>query len=113
MTEHQTEEFIGGASFSRLFEEMYDPALLFQVDTGTILFANSAARTLLEYDQSEITSVTASDIHPHEIPRFEAFVAAVLRNGRWSSSDLSCRTKSGHFVPADVHATALEENGVK
>ena len=60
MTEHQTEEFIGGASFSRLFEEMYDPALLFQVDTGTILFANSSARTLLEYDQSEITSVTAS-----------------------------------------------------
>ena len=47
MTEHQTEEFIGGASFSRLFEEMYDPALLFQVDTGTILFANSAARRFL------------------------------------------------------------------
>jgi hypothetical protein len=90
---------------------MYDPALLIDIEAGRILAANSAVQSLLGYEMDELANLTPSDIHPHEIPRLEMFLKSVIEEGRWSSDELSCRTKSGAFVPADIRATSVQVFG--
>lgn len=97
--------------FVRMFEELYDPALVIDSASGRILVANQAALGLLGYSAEELGRLTPSDIHPHELPRLEAFLAAVRAHGRWIGDDLSCRTKGGEQVPAEVRATALDLDG--
>jgi PAS domain S-box-containing protein len=99
------------SGFVRLFEELYDPALVFDRTDGQILAANEAAILLLGYAPEELAALTPSDIHPHEIPRLEAFLAAVQAHGRWVGDDLSCRTKQGRHVPAEIRASAIELDG--
>ena len=99
------------SSFVRFFEELYDPALVIDPTSGEILVANRAAIALLGYSPEELGRLTPSDIHPHELPRLEAFLAAVRAHGRWTGDDLSCRTKSGQRVPAELRATELELEG--
>ncbi len=99
------------SGFVRFFEELYDPALVIDAASGEILVANQAAIAFLGYSPEELGQLTPSDIHPHELPRLEAFLAAVQAHGRWAGDDLSCRTKAGQRVPAEVRATALELDG--
>jgi len=99
------------SGFVRFFEALYDPALVIDPTSGQIVVANHAALGLLGYSPEELGRLTPSDIHPHELPRLEAFLAAVRAHGRWTGDDLSCRTKSGQRVPAEVRATRLELDG--
>jgi PAS domain S-box-containing protein len=98
-------------NFARIFEQMYDPALLIDPEAGSILAANHAALLLLGYEADELASLTPSDIHPHEIPRFEVFIKTVLEKERWTSDELSCRTKSGEMLPAEIRATSVQVFG--
>jgi len=98
-------------SLVRLFDELYDPAFLIDVEAGRFLGVNRAALQLLGYDAAEMRGLTPADIHPHEIPKLDAFVAQVLAHGRWAADDLACRTRSGVYVPADVRATTVTLGG--
>ena len=98
-------------SFAKLFERIADSALLVEIDSGFIIEANAAARRLLGYGREDLGRVRATDIHPHEIPAFERFVAQVLAHGTWEQEGLSCRTREGVFVPARVRATDIEVFG--
>lgn len=98
-------------NFARIFEQMYDPALLIDPEAGLILAANNAALSLLGYGADELANLTPSDIHPHEIPRFEVFIKTVLEKERWTSDELSCRTKSGEMLPAEIRATSVHVFG--
>ncbi len=97
--------------FAKLFERIYDGALLIDVDSGQIVDANAAAAKVLGYERRDLTKLCASDIHPHEIPRFESFVHEVVRRGNWCSDSLSCRTRSGELIPAEVRATFVQVFG--
>lgn len=94
-------------AFEELFDGMQDPALLLDGQSGRISAANRAAARLLEYPQSDLVGMYAADIHPHELPRLQEFLGEVLKNGAWLRDDLSCRTRSGSFVPAEVRSTAF------
>ena len=98
-------------SFAKLFEAIADAALLVDIDTGRIVEANAAARRVLGYDRDDLLQLTASDLHPHEIPALDRFMAQVMSHGRWDGEGLSCRTKQGGFVPARVRATYVEVFG--
>lgn len=98
-------------SLTQLFEELYDPAFLIDPDEGRFIGANAAACRFLGYDPEEFTSLTPADIHPHEIPRLQSFLDAVARHQRWSTDELSCRSKTGAFIPAQVRATAVWIDG--
>ena len=67
--------------------------------------------SFLGYELSELTKLTPSDLHPHEIPRLEVFIKTVLEKKRWTSDELSCRTKSGDTVPAQIRATSVHVFG--
>jgi PAS domain S-box-containing protein len=98
-------------SFAKLFERIADAALVVEMDGGTVIEANAAARALLGYGREDLGTIRAVDIHPHEIPAFERFVEQVLAHGTWEQADLSCRTRGGAFVPARVRATDIEVFG--
>jgi hypothetical protein len=64
-------------SVCQLFEELYDPALLIDPETGTFVGANGAACEFLGYSAEELAHLSPADIHPHEIPRLDAFLFSV------------------------------------
>ncbi|WP_232209290.1 ATP-binding protein [Alkalilimnicola ehrlichii MLHE-1] len=92
---------------ARLFEELYDPAFLIDVDHGCFAGANAAACRYLGYSSDDFQRLTPADIHPHEIPRLQAFLAQVRREGRWVADDLSCRAQGGSLLPAQVRASCI------
>lgn len=98
-------------SVVRLFEEMYDPALLIDPAHGNIVGANEAACQFLGYSAEEFAALSPAEIHPHEIPRLDAFLFNVQQQGRWIADDLSCRTKSGGLLPAQVRASLVRIAG--
>lgn len=100
-----------GDGFDLLFREISEPSFLVDITTGHIVASNPAASTLLGYSADELAAISPTDLHPHELPRLEAFFAQVLREGRWASDDLACRTRSGHLIPAEIRAFLLEIEG--
>ncbi len=95
----------------QVFEELYDPAFLIDPQEGRFIGANMAASRFLGYDTEELRRLTPSDVHPHEIPRLDAFLDAVTRNSRWSTDELSCRSKDGGLIPAQVRASLITLEG--
>lgn len=101
-------------AFFDLFDGMQDPALILDGTDGRIHAANKAAADLLGYPQDVLAGMTAADIHPHERPRLRAFLAEVQQRGAWLRDDLSCRTRDGELVPAEIRSTAFEmESGAR
>jgi len=94
-----------------LLAENFDPAVLIDAASGRFVAANGAARELLGYSDAELSEMTPSDIHPHELARLDRFMARVRRDGRWSSDELSCRTRDGRTVPALLRARMVDGAG--
>jgi len=95
-------------AFADLFDGMQDPAVILEAPGGRIRAANKAAANLLGYPQDMLVGMTAMDIHPHEQPRLRQFLAEVQRRGAWLRDDLSCRTRDGELVPAEIRSTAFD-----
>ena len=99
------------AGFRSVFEHSNDAILIFDPDADEILAANPQAADLLEYSQSELESLRPRAIHPDEVDAFEAFVDTVYADGSGWTSSLSCLTKSGRSVPAEISATTFDHDG--
>ena len=95
----------------QVFEELYDPAFLIDPEAGRFIGANPAACNFLGYDSDELQRLTPADIHPHEIPRLDAFLEAVTHHARWSTDELACRSKDGGLIPAQVRASLVTLDG--
>lgn len=98
-------------SLAEVFEELYDPAFLIDPDGGCFVGANPAALRFLGYEPDELAALTPADLHPHEIPRLDAFLESVREHSRWSTDDLSCRAKTGALIPAQVRASVVRIDG--
>jgi len=98
----------GDTAFADLFDGMQDPAVILDARDGRIRAANRAAARLLGYSQETLAGMTAMDIHPHELPRLRQFLAEVQQRGAWLRDDLSCRTRDGDLVPAEIRSTAFD-----
>jgi len=108
---HQSETAPDETAFADLFDGMQDPALILDGESGRIRAANHAACTLLDYPRETLTAMAAADIHPHELPRLAQYLAEVRARGAWIRDDLSCRTRGGVFVPAEIRSTAFRAGG--
>jgi formate hydrogenlyase transcriptional activator len=83
---------------------------VFDVDGDRIIEANQAACELLGYSREKLTStIRISDIHPHELPLFQAFSQEVVQNESAATEKLSCMTSAGRYVPVRVHATLYQD----
>lgn len=100
-----------GDAVTRLFDELYDPAFLIDPESGRFAGVNHAACAFLGYSAEELGALSPADIHPHEIPRLEGFIAQVRRHGRWVAGDLSCRARGGTLLPAQIRASLIPLEG--
>lgn len=98
----------GESSFRALFEAAWEAILVVDLDSGRILQANRAASELLGYTREEFKSLTAADIHPHELADFRTFARRVARQGSCRTAELACRCKTGQLLPAEISASAVE-----
>jgi PAS domain S-box-containing protein len=98
-------------AFERLFEDSSDPIFVVDPVHDRILDANRAGCALLGYSHTELLATPVSRIHPAEMPELRAFVDGVLREGEGRTIKLTCRTKSGVFLPTEIALLALDAGG--
>ncbi len=94
--------------FERIFEQSSDAVFVADPLENRILDANQAACALLGYTRDELLATPISQIHPAEMEQLRDFVASVVRDGQGSTIKLTCRTKSGTFLPTEMALLALD-----
>lgn len=92
----------------KIFKHTNDAIILFDLEDEIVLDANPAACEMLDYERQELLSLSPTTIHPHEIDRFWEFVDLVCEEGTGWTDELSCITKTGDQIPAEVSASAIE-----
>jgi PAS domain S-box-containing protein len=111
LEEHEQELETARDRFRSVFENSNDAVVIFDPETDEILEANPRASELLGYPHKELLALGPSDIHPKEWEQFQAFVDTIHTEGNARTDRLSCVTKSGEQVPAEISASTLEFEG--
>jgi PAS domain S-box-containing protein len=93
------------------FEDSSDPAFVIDPFADRILAANRAGCELLGYPHEELLATPVSQIHPADLPQMAEFVERVLEHGRGSTIKLTCRTRSGQFLPTEMTLFAIDWAG--
>lgn len=88
--------------FRAMFAQSNDGIILIDPETGQLLDANIAAQNLLEYKLEEVRQLTAFQVHSHELERIEAFLSELKSCGASRTGEMSCQTKSGKLIFADI-----------
>jgi len=99
------------ARFRKIFEHSNDAIFVVDPAVDRILDVNPRACSLLGYAREELLSTPVTAIHPDEIPQFLAFAQSVFETGQGWTNELSCLTKSGITVPAEISASVIEMGG--
>ena len=94
-----------------IFQNVNDAIFLSDVINDKILDANDRALQLLGYTREELLETRVSDIHPNDVLQLRAFSQKVFQDGRGWTDELSCRTKDGRIVPAEISATIVQFEG--
>ena len=98
-------------SFAQFFEESPEPAYVIDPAADRILAANPAGCAMLGYTHEELLRTPVSQIHPAERSQMSDFLDRVLRDGQASTIKLTCRTKTGTFLPTEMSLYAFRRNG--
>jgi chemotaxis family two-component system sensor kinase Cph1 len=107
MNTHRQED----RSFAQLFEESPEPAYVIDPAGDRILAANPAGCAMLGYTHEELLRTPVSQIHPAERSQMSDFLDRVLRDRQASTIKLTCRTKTGTFLPTEMSLHAYERDG--
>jgi chemotaxis family two-component system sensor kinase Cph1 len=97
--------------FAQLFEESPEPAYVLDPAADRIIAANPAGCAMLGYTREELLRTPVSQIHPAERAQMSDFLDRVLRDGQASTIKLTCRTKTGTFLPTEMSLHALQRDG--
>jgi PAS domain S-box-containing protein len=97
----------GDHALTPLFERASDPAFIVDPLEDRIVAANRAGCAMLGYTRDELLVTPVSHIHPADLPQLREFIDTVQRYGRGSTIKLTCRTKSGTFLPTEMSLVVL------
>lgn len=97
--------------FRKIFSHSNDAIFVIDPWEDHILEANSMAATMLGYTQEELLLQVPSSIHGHELMAFQRFLHHVQEQGHGWTDALSCSTKNGTRVPAEISASMMEIEG--
>ncbi|MEM6255103.1 MAG: PAS domain S-box protein [Cyanobacteria bacterium P01_D01_bin.156] len=96
----------------RIFNASNDAIFVIDPSSDRILEANPQAAQLLGYSRAELLeTVQISTVHPEEMPQLLDFSQSVLKTGHGWTDQLTCLTKAGQVLPAEISAAPLEFNG--
>ncbi len=106
----RAEEALGQSEerFRKIFEHSNDAIFVIDPAEDEIVETNQRASEMLGYTQEELLSTPISAIHPDEMPRLLAFSESVFKQGSGWTDELSCLTKSGELLPAEISASVID-----
>jgi PAS domain S-box-containing protein len=94
-----------------IFDHSADAIFIIDPLRDRILDANSRACSLLGYSRAELLAMPVSAIHPKEMDQLRDFAGRVFRVGHGWSDELSCLTRAGQAVPAEISASLVDVSG--
>jgi len=94
--------------YRKIFDHSNDAIFVIDPERDTIVDANPRACDMLGYPRDELLSIPISAIHPQEMAVLQAFAESVFLNGHGWTNELSCMTKSGQQLPAEISASSIE-----
>ncbi len=97
--------------FRRIFEYANDAVFVIDAEQDRIVEGNRKACRMLGYSRDELLRTRVSDVHPNEMPRLRRFAAGVVREGSGWTNELTCLTRSGEVIPAEISASTIELGG--
>ena len=97
--------------FQRIFDYSNDAILVIDPKYDEILNANSMACKMLEYSHEELLVKPISAIHPDEMPQLRSFVDSVFEKGSGWTDELTCHTKHGETLAAEISASVFKFDG--
>ena len=97
--------------FRKIFDHSHDAIVIIDLPSDSILEANPRACSMLQYSHRELLSMPVSAIHSQEMAKLQVFSESVLRKGHGWTNELTCLTKSGKTLPAEISASVLEIEG--
>jgi len=97
--------------YRQIFTYSNDAIFIIDPAQDRIIEANPWACAMLGYSHEELLATPISGVHPHEMPRMLAFATAVLSEGHGWTDELSCLTKNGEFLPAEISASVIHAKG--
>ncbi len=97
--------------FHKIFDHSNDAIFLVDPLQDEILDVNPKACTMLDYAREELLSVPMSIIHPHEMARLKDFAQSVLEQGNGWTDELTCLTRRGVTLSAEISASMIDIEG--
>lgn len=94
-----------------IFEHSNDAIFVIDPAADRILEANARAAQMLGYSVTELAEIGISAIHPKEMPQLRAFADSVFMRGKGWTDELSCTTKQGQALPAEISASVAPFGG--
>jgi|GEM_PF-2671006 len=99
------------ARYRKIIEASNDAIFLIDSESNQILDVNPIACQMLGYTHAELLALTISAIHPDEMLKLTQFAQTVFVQGKGWTNELSCRTKTGSLLPAEISASVVELEG--
>lgn len=90
-----------------IFEGSNDPIFMIDAAAHRILDANGQACKMLGYTREELTQLTIDKVHPDEMEALTEFAGSVMADGAGRCDYLSCKTKAGDKIPAEISASRI------
>ncbi|VAX15203.1 diguanylate cyclase/phosphodiesterase (GGDEF & EAL domains) with PAS/PAC sensor(s), partial [hydrothermal vent metagenome] len=103
---HKSEE-----RFRSIFNNSNDAIFIIEPREDKIIEVNPKACGMLGYSREELLSVPMSAIHPQEAEKLRNFAKNVFKEGEGWTDELTCRSKNGDSLPAEISASTLETEG--
>jgi len=94
--------------YQAVFDHSNDAIFVIDPAEDCIVDANPRACAMLGYTHEELLSLPISAIHPNEMAVLQAFAQSVFDTGRGWTNELTCRTKIGDYLPAEISASSIQ-----
>ncbi len=98
-------------NFRKIFHHSNDAIFVIDPPNDKILEVNPKACQMLGYSKKELLSMKVSDVHPYEMPKLLDFTKSVAKIGHGWTNELTCLTKNGDSLSAEISASTIDLAG--
>lgn len=95
----------------QLFESANDAVLILEYDGRTVVEGNVNASNLFGYSTAELPGTDLHSLYPDDTELVEDIWRELSANKAARSKNLSCRTREGRDLPADIAFSLISTNG--
>jgi len=97
---------------SKIFSRANDAIFVLDPRRGEIMDVNPKACEMSDYSREELLSIGISAVYSDELPKFLSFVNHVDQDQYGWTGEITCYTKKGKALPAEISASTVELDSV-